>query len=717
MTTTLQGKVLRHVYCKETWRIMVCQTPQGGNVSVLGHFGEFVLGAQVEIHGEPFDHPVRGPQIKATRVVEIRPTTEEGLISYLSGGSFSGIGKTYAKRIVEAFGDQTEHVLSHEQDRLSTLKSIPKKALENLAREWVARSGQHEVVSYLRRLGLGESLSLKVYDKFKETSIERVKRNPYDLQLVSGIGFSTADQMALSVGLPEDSPHRIQAAIMHIFDQALETGDTCIVGADLYRRSCTLLADVENLSSLFMPNLRALVERRAVAEDKSFGAPVYYRFLTHHMETELCADLLRLASRNPSFGVTEVDRKIALFERERNIELSEMQKRAVAMVCKHSVCVLTGGPGTGKTTVLSAVLHATLGSSVLMGAPTGKAANVMKNATGFPSTTIHRMLEWSAKDEGFMHTRKDPLPANLVVIDEASMLELSLANSLVQAVEPGSRLLIVGDVDQLPSVGPGAVLRDLIASGVLPVVRLDRIYRQGAGSGIAHNAQRVLKGQMPAPAEDFFIIKDCDEEKAKRMVVQLVSDTLPTKYGFDPKSDIQVLVPRHKGPSGRVELNLALQEALNPSSLGADYVVGNDRYRVGDRVMQLRNAPEVSVFNGETGIITRIEGDEMAVLYPGDRLVGYNKKNIEQLTLAYASTIHKSQGGEFQAVVVVLNASAGWMLNKNLLYTAITRARKLVVLVTDEGSRGIEVAIGKSGSERVTRLKERLIKREKGTEA
>jgi exodeoxyribonuclease V alpha subunit len=385
-----------------------------------------------------------------------------------------------------------------------------------------------------------------------------------------------------------------------------------------------------------------------------------------------------------------------------------MQKRAVAMVCGHTVSVLTGGPGTGKTTVLSAVLHATLGSAVLMGAPTGKAANVMKTATGFASTTIHRMLDWSAEHEGFKHSRKDPLPANLVVIDEASMLDLPLANSLVQAVESGSRLLIVGDVDQLPSVGPGAVLRDLIASGAFPVVRLDRIYRQGAGSGIAHNAQRVLKGLLPSPAEDFIIVKGCDEEKAKRTVVHLVSDTLPSKFSFDPKSDIQVLVPRHKGPSGRVELNLALQEALNPATESMDYVVGEDRYRAGDRVMQLRNAPEVGIFNGETGVITRIVGEDIEVLYPGDRLVGYNKKNIEQLTLAYASTIHKSQGGEFQAVVVVLTASAGWMLNKNLLYTAITRARKLVVLVTDDGARGVEIAIAKSGSERVTRLSERL---------
>lgn len=703
----VEGEVLRHVYAKETFRIMVCKTARG-QVSVLGHFGEFVLGSRVEIQGEPLTHPQRGPQIKASCVTEIRPTTEEGLVNYLSGGTFPGIGKTYAKRIVEQFGERTEHVLSHEQHLLSSLKGIPKKALESLGREWVSRAQQHEIVSYLRRVGLGESLSLKVYEKFREATIERIKQNPYTLQQVTGIGFSTADQVALSVGLPEDSPHRIQSAILHVFDQALETGDTSIVGADLYRRTSALLADVENLSSLFMPNLRALVERRALVEEKRFGTLCFYRYLTHHQETELCSDLLRLAARKPSFPVSEVERKVALFEHERGIQLSDMQKRAVAMVCGHTVSVLTGGPGTGKTTVLSAVLHATLGSAVLMGAPTGKAANVMKTATGFASTTIHRMLDWSAEHEGFKHSRKDPLPANLVVIDEASMLDLPLANSLVQAVESGSRLLIVGDVDQLPSVGPGAVLRDLIASGAFPVVRLDRIYRQGAGSGIAHNAQRVLKGLLPSPAEDFIIVKGCDEEKAKRTVVHLVSDTLPSKFSFDPKSDIQVLVPRHKGPSGRVELNLALQEALNPATESMDYVVGEDRYRAGDRVMQLRNAPEVGIFNGETGIITRIVGEDIEVLYPGDRLVGYNKKNIEQLTLAYASTIHKSQGGEFQAVVVVLTASAGWMLNKNLLYTAITRARKLVVLVTDDGARGVEIAIAKSGSERVTRLSERL---------
>ena len=711
-----QGEVLRHVYQKDTFRIMVCKTTKG-QVSVLGHFGEFVLGSRVEIEGEHASHPTRGPQIKAKRVTEIRPTTEEGIVNYLSGGSFPGIGKTYAKRIVEAFGEQTEHVLTHEQDRLSTLKGIPKKALDALASEWVARSAQHEIMSYLRRTGLGEALSLRVYEKFRETTIERIKRNPYDLQSITGIGFSTADQMALAVGVPEDSPHRIQAAILHVFDESLETGDTCMTGADLYRKVNRLLADIENLQALFMPNLRSLVERRAIVEEKGLGPLCFYKYLTHHQECELAEDLIRLSKCKPSFAVDNVDRKLAAFEHERSMVLSDMQKEAVRSVCSNSVTVLTGGPGTGKTTVLSAVLHATSGSSVLMCAPTGKAANVMSTATGFAASTIHRLLEWSAQEEGFKRSRRQPLEANLIVVDEASMLELWLAGTLVQAVEEGARLLIVGDVDQLPSVGPGAVLRDLIASSIFPVVRLDRIYRQGAGSGIAHNAKRILGGKMPSPADDFFIIKGCDEEKARDMVLRLVSDTLPSKFGLDPRADIQVLVPRHKGPAGRVELNLALQEALNPATSAMDYVVGEDRYRVGDRVMQLRNAPEVSVFNGETGIITRIEGDEIAVMYPGERLVGYNKKNIEQLTLAYASTIHKSQGGEFAAVVAVVTSSAGWMLNRNLVYTAITRARKLVVLVTDDDARGVEIAVGKSGSERVTRLKERLIAMKKGSVA
>ena len=711
MSPTHHGEVVRHVYHKDTFRIMVVRLTEGGReASVLGHFSEFCKGAKVQIVGSESSHPTRGPQIKAELITEIMPTTQEGLVAYLSGGSFAGIGKTYAQRIVDQFGDETEKVLSEEPERLSLVKKVPAAALANLVKEWLLRREMHEIVTYFRKAGLGEALSMRTYEKFKDDAIERVKINPYCLMAVEGIGFSTADNVATNLGLPADSPHRIQAAITCVMDAITDDGDTCITGKELFRRTAKLIPDVENLKYVFMGNLGDLTTKRAIYEESELGEPVYYRFMTHHNETELSNSFVALAKAKPAKQYGDIDRKIAVFEHERSIELSDMQRQAVHMVAKSSVLVVTGGPGTGKTTVLSAILESVRGARVLMAAPTGKAANVMQTATGVLASTIHRLLEWSSEVGEFTRNRRNPLEADVIVIDEVSMLDLPLATSLSDAVSEGSRLILVGDVDQLPSVGPGAVLRDIILSAVVPVVRLSRVYRQGEGSGIAHNAQRILKGEEPKEHDDFFILKGHDEPKAKDRVVKLVSDILPKKFGFSPTKDIQVLVPRHKGEAGRLELNTALQEALNPASGDMELLVGGVAYRKGDRVMQLRNVTEAGVFNGETGIVHEIGKDALTVLFSGERLVEYIKDGLEHLTLAYASTIHKSQGGEFQAVVVVMTSSAGWMLNKNLLYTAITRAKKIVVIVTDDGAKAVKIAVSKSGSERVTKLSERLRK-------
>ncbi|MEV4472285.1 ATP-dependent RecD-like DNA helicase [Nonomuraea sp. NPDC049504] len=662
-----------------------------------------LLGAQVgeslRLHGRWTSHPRYGRQFEVWSYTTVLPATVQGIRRYLGSGLIKGIGPKMAERIVDHFGTDTLEVIEQQPERLVEVPGLGPKRTKMIAAAWEEQKIIKEVMIFLQGVGVSTSIAVRIFKQYGEGSIDIVRTQPYKLaDDVWGIGFKTADTIAQAVGIPHDSPERVKAGLRYTLSQAADDGHCYLPAPNLVADAVKILDVPPDLVTTCLETLVA--EEGVVREEVPAGdnhVPAVYLPPFHRAETSLAGGLLSLLhnghDRLKSFADVDWERAERWLHGQTGADLAAEQRQAVRLALTHKVAVLTGGPGCGKSfTVRSIVLLARARrAKVILAAPTGRAAKRLAELTGHEATTVHRLLQLRPGGDATFD-RDNPLDADLIVVDEASMLDLLLANKLVKAVAPGAHLLFVGDVDQLPSVGAGEVLKDLLAAPDIPRVRLTQIFRQAQESGVVVNAHRVNTGRHPVleGMKDFFLFPCEEPEEIAALTVDVVARRIPRRFRLDPRRDVQVLAPMHRGAAGAGALNTALQEALTPARDGMpERRYGGRVFRVGDKVTQLRNNYDkgaAGVFNGTVGIVTDIRPDEhkLTVLTDEDEPVDYAFDELDELAHAYAVSIHRSQGSEYPAVVVPLATSAWMMLQRNLLYTAITRAKKLVVIV---GSR------------------------------
>ena len=687
-------------------------------VTITGRFPSLSVGERLRVWGHWVVHPQFGRQLAVTDFLVVAPETLHGIRRYLGSGLIPGIGPVMAERLVAHFGVDTLHVITEHPERLAQVPGIGPKRAAAIAEALRRHQGIQRVMVFLQGLGISPAYAARIYRAYGDEAIRRVKENPYRLATdIAGIGFKTADRIAQSMGIAPDAPQRLVAGVHHVLQEAAENGHVYVPREALLAEAAGALGVAPE--ALAAPLAQLVGQEQAVAD----GDRIYLSGL-YRAEMSVARLLVRLRDEwrllQPVGAEARWEAAVAEAERKAGLQLSPQQRQAVLDALRQGVMVLTGGPGTGKTTILR-VLLACLeaeGLRVQLACPTGRAAQRLREATGRPARTVHRLLEFGlVEGEGFRFQRNEerPLAADAVIVDEASMVDLPLAHHLLRAVAPGTRLVLVGDVDQLPPVGPGYPLRDIIASQAVPVARLTHIFRQAERSLIVTNAHRILRGEEPIvnrAGGDFFFIECEDPEEVAQTVLELNARRLPAYLGCDPIEDVQVLSPMRRSATGADRLNRLLQEALNPLRGEAAEVAGVGGLRVGDKVMQTRNNYEKQVFNGDIGRIEHIDPDTgtVRVRFPqadGPQVVEYAPGEIDELTLAYCITVHKSQGSEYPAVILPLTTQHYMMLQRNLLYTAVTRARKLVVIVGSR--RALRLALrGVREEGRASGLAERL---------
>jgi exodeoxyribonuclease V alpha subunit len=723
----VEGEVERVTFESATSSFRVVKIAVDGRrerLALVGQFPPLAVGARVRARGRLVNDAKHGEQLQTTSVTELGQSTLVGVEKYLGSGIVKGIGEAYAKRIVAAFGMDTLRVLDETPERLSEVEGLGHKRIASIAAAWKEQRALRDIMVFLQAHGASGALAMRIWKRYGANAANVVSREPYRLAMdVWGVGFKTADRIAASLGIARDSPQRIEAGILQALRDARDSGHVYVAGEELGTRAALLL-EVDGNDAVVRASLERAIDALAfggyvVPEAARLGRIVYASEM-HAAETRLAARLVELTETVVA-PIDGAERAIAEFEKHADVTLAPEQREAVTSAARASVLVVTGGPGVGKTTIVRAILSVfdRAGLTVKLAAPTGRAAKRMTEATGREASTLHRLLEIDPKTGGFKRSKKNPIEAGALVVDEASMIDLEMADALTQATTPGTRLVFVGDVDQLPSVGPGAVLRDVIASKRVACTRLTRIFRQEKESLIVVNAHRIHDGEPPLVPEpgderaDFYVVDRRDPEAAKKTIVELVTARIPKRFGLDPVRDVQVLTPMHRGPCGSIALNEALQAALNPSRAGvgarAEITHGPRVFRVGDKVMQLRNDYDRNVWNGDVGLIASIEAedDTLTVRYDADRDVVYERSSFDELSLAYACSVHKSQGSEYPAVVVPLLTTHFVMLSRNLLYTAVTRGKRLVVLVCDP--RAVTIALAEDRrDERRTRLATRI---------
>lgn len=714
MPTTLTGEVERVTYENEGtgFRVIRLGSIEGagarkGALAVLGTFPAVGPGTRVRITGEFVTDNRHGEQFKVETLMAIAPSTLAGLEKYLGSGLIHGIGPAYAKRIVATFGMDSLSVLDEHPERLREVSGIGERRIEEISKTWQSQRAISNIMVLLQTHGASPALAARIFKQYGDKAATTLQRYPYRLALdVRGVGFKTADSIARSLGISGDHPERAQAGVMHELGVLTDQGHVVVPRELLLDRATEMLQiDIGHVTAA----LEALwAAERVVIEDGG----VYPKWL-HGAEVSVAEGLLRLLE-SPGKELGGLEAALAAFQQAAKIELAPGQRAAVEAAALHKVVVVTGGPGVGKTTIVRAILNV-LGRSrlrVKLAAPTGRAAKRLSESTGQEASTLHRLLAFDPRQNGFQMDESNPVEADVVIVDEASMIDIPLAAALLAALPTAARLIIVGDADQLPSVGPGALLRDLIDSGVVPTVRLNEIFRQAGQSRIVTNAHRILHGEMPESAEadaenaDFFVIPRKTPEEAAELVRELVVSRIPRRFGLDPRKDVQVLTPMHRGPAGTIALNEMLQAALNPE--GPALLSRGQTLRLGDKVMQTRNDYEREAFNGDIGHVSQVdlEAGKLSVRFD-QRDVEYDAQSLGSLTLAYATSIHKSQGSEYPAVIIPLLTAHFVMLSRNLVYTAVTRAKKLCVLAADP--RAIRLALAETRKEeRSTRLAARL---------
>ncbi|CDR09711.1 SF1B family DNA helicase RecD2 [Streptomyces iranensis] len=726
----VEGVLERITYANEENGYTVARVDTGrGSGDLLTVVGS-LLGAQpgesLRMEGRWGSHPQYGKQFTVENYQTVLPATVQGIRRYLGSGLIKGIGPRIADRITEHFGVDTLDVIEQEPKRLVEVPGLGPKRTKMIAAAWEEQKAIKEVMVFLQGVGVSTSIAVRIYKKYGDASISVVKNEPYRLAAdVWGIGFLTADKIAQSVGIPHDSPARVKAGLQYALSQSADQGHCYLPEEQLIADAVKLLQVDTGLVIDCLGELAAEDEGvvREPVPGPADGEPVSAVYLVpfHRAEISLAGQVLRLLrteeDRMPAFRGVDWDKALGWLADRTGADLAPEQSEAVRLALTERVAVLTGGPGCGKSFTVRSVVELARAkrAKVVLAAPTGRAAKRLSELTGAEASTVHRLLELKPGGDA-AYDRDRPLDADLVVVDEASMLDLLLANKLVKAVPPGAHLLFVGDVDQLPSVGAGEVLRDLLAPGSpVPAVRLTRIFRQAQQSGVVTNAHRINEGVPPVTQglSDFFLFVEDDTEEAGRLTVDVAARRIPAKFGLDPRRDVQVLAPMHRGPAGAGTLNGLLQQAITPARPDLpERRVGGRVFRVGDKVTQIRNNYEKGangVFNGTVGVVTSLDTDEqrLTVRTDEDEEVPYDFDELDELAHAYAVTIHRSQGSEYPAVVIPVTTGAWMMLQRNLLYTAVTRAKRLVVLVGSRRALGQAVRTVSAGR-RCTALDHRL---------
>ena len=681
-------------------------------LTCVGSFPVVTQGASVELEGNFTQHPVYGKQFQASRLTEKMPEDALAMERYLGSGAIKGIGAALAARIVRHFGEDTLRIVEEEPERLAEVKGISEKKAREIAMQVAEKSDMRKAMMFLQKYGISLNLGAKIYQKYGDSVYSVLQENPYRLaDDISGVGFKIADEIAYRIGIHTDSDYRIKSGMIYTLLQATGEGHVYLPREELFQRAAELLG-VD--SSYMEKHLVDLAMDRKIIQKEQDGQILIYPAQYYYLELNTARMLQELDIFCPE-DEKMVARRIAQIEKETGTVLDEMQKRAVQEAAEHGLLVLTGGPGTGKTTTINAIIRyfEGEGAELRLAAPTGRAAKRMTETTGYEAQTIHRLLELSGMPEDdregqpihFERNAENPLDADVIIIDEMSMVDIHLMHSLLMAVTAGTRLILVGDENQLPSVGPGNVLHDIIRSAQFPVVELKKIFRQASESDIVVNAHKINKGEqveLNNKSRDFFFLKRYDADIIIRVVIALIQEKLP-KYVEAKPFEIQVLTPMRKGLLGVDRLNQILQRYLNPPDASRkEKEIGQGLFREGDKVMQVRNNYQmeweirgrygiaiekgVGVFNGDTGIIRTINdfSETAEIEFEDGRWAEYSFKQLDELELAYAVTIHKSQGSEYPAVIIPLLSGPRMLMNRNLLYTAVTRARKCVTVVGSE---------------------------------
>jgi len=671
-------------------------------VTVVGHAAMISAGEFVQMSGRWFNDHTHGLQFKAEFLKASPPTTVEGIERYLGSGMIRGIGPVYAKKLVKAFGEAVFDLIEQEPHRLREVTGIGPKRAERIVGGWADQKVIREIMLFLHSNGVGTSRAVRIFKTYGQDAIRLISENPYRLAKdIRGIGFKTADQIARKMGIAPDAMIRVRAGISYALGEAMDEGHCGLPVGEVLTSTAELL-DVA--TPLIETALALELEAGDVVADSVGETGCIFLAGLYRAEQSIAERLRACAIGRPPWPEIDAEKAMTWVERKTGLALAPSQQEAVRLALRSKVLVITGGPGVGKTTLVNAILKivAAKGTDVQLCAPTGRAAKRLSESTGMEGKTIHRLLETDPANGSFKRDDTNPLTCDLLVVDEASMVDVLLMRSLLRALPDSAALLIVGDVDQLPSVGPGQVLADIIASGAVPVVRLTEVFRQAAQSRIITNAHRINGGRMPElsaeEGADFYFVEAPDPEIGLRKLLAVVKDRIPARFGLDPVRDVQVLCPMNRGGLGARSLNVELQQALNsPGEVKVERFGWT--YGPGDKVMQIANDYDRDVFNGDLGVIDRIdiEEGELAVSFDGREVV-YGFGELDELVLAYATTIHKSQGSEYPVVVIPLVTQHYAMLARNLLYTGVTRGRKLVVLVGQK--KALAIAVRNQGGKR-----------------
>ncbi|MBT3257249.1 MAG: ATP-dependent RecD-like DNA helicase [Deltaproteobacteria bacterium] len=722
MLTRLKGQIERITYTNEENGYSVVKLKVYGRTDLVNAVGNMMAptpGEILELKGEWSSHPKFGEQFKITHYRTEVPATVYGIQKYLGSGLIKGIGPVMAKRIVARFGESTLDLIETDPESLSAVAGIGKKRIAMIKAAWEEQKEIREVMLFLQTHGVSSGYATKIFKQYGDQSIQVVRENPYRLAMdIFGIGFVTADGIAEKLGFDKQCQVRAEAGILYILHQLADEGHVYFPYEPLVQK-CREMLEInrELIGQAIGANVLA---NRIVLEDLNDDSETFLEnnkgvFLKkfHVSETGIAARMKRLFKAPKTIRAIDAEKAVAWVQKRLSIGLAENQVEAIKEAAQSKVLVVTGGPGTGKTTIINAILKifSPLKIRIQLAAPTGRAAKRMSEATGHEARTLHRLLEYSMKKGGFKKDQKHPLPCDLLIVDEASMIDTILMHHLLKAIPLEATFILVGDIHQLPSVGAGNVLKDIMASAAIPVVVLDKIFRQARESRIIVNAHRINGGKMPlrqnpGGKSDFFFIEQEDPEQVLNTILDLAGKRVPEYFGFDPMNDIQVLTPMHRGVVGAGNLNLALQSRLNQNTQGIER--GNRTFRIGDKVMQIKNNYDKEVFNGDMGRVVGLEPEtrEAIISFEG-RELPYDFTDLDEVILAYAVSVHKSQGSEYPAVIIPILIQHYMLLQRNLIYTAVTRGKKLVILVGTRKALAIGIRNDKT-LKRYTFLEKRL---------